>query len=72
MGSRLPRIRPPEIVERLNKEVNAGLTDPKTKQRLTDLGCLIVAGSPADFGRFVAGEIEKWTKVVRTAGLRME
>jgi tripartite-type tricarboxylate transporter receptor subunit TctC len=71
-GVAAPKDTPAEIVETLNQEVNAGLTDPKTKQRLTDLGCLIVAGSPADFGRFVAGEIEKWTKVVRTAGLRME
>ena len=72
MGSRLPKTRPPKSSSRLNKEVNAGLTDPKTKQRLADLGCLIFGGSPADFGRFIAGEIEKWTKVIRTAGIKAE
>jgi tripartite-type tricarboxylate transporter receptor subunit TctC len=71
-GISAPKGTPPEIVERLNKEVNAGLVDPKTKQRLADLGCLIFGGSPADFGRFTAGEIEKWTKVIRAAGIKAE
>jgi len=71
-GISAPKATPPEIVERLNKEVNAGLIDPRTRQRLVDLGCLIVGGSPADFGRFVTGEIEKWTKVIRTAGIKAE
>jgi tripartite-type tricarboxylate transporter receptor subunit TctC len=71
-GISAPKDTPPEIIERLNKEVNAGLTDPKTRQRLADLGCLIFGGSPADFGRFTAGEIEKWTKVIRTAGIKAE
>jgi tripartite-type tricarboxylate transporter receptor subunit TctC len=71
-GIAAPKDTPPEIIERLNKQVNAGLTDPKTKQRLADLGCLIVGGSPADFGRFTAGEIEKWTKVIRAAGMKAE
>ena len=71
-GIAAPKDTPPEIVDRLNKEVNAALTDPKTKRRLTDLGCLIVGGAPADFSRFIDGEIEKWTKVIRTAGLKME
>jgi tripartite-type tricarboxylate transporter receptor subunit TctC len=71
-GVAAPKDTPPEIVDRLNKEVNAGLADPKTRKRLTDLGCLIIEGSPADFSKFVNGEIEKWTKVVRTAGLKMQ
>ena len=71
-GIAAPKETPPEIIDRLNKAVNAGLTDPKTKQRLADLGCLIVGGSPADFGRFIANEIEKWTKVVRAAGIKAE
>jgi tripartite-type tricarboxylate transporter receptor subunit TctC len=71
-GIAAPKDTPPEIVERLNKEVNAGLTDPKTKQRLADLGCLIIAGSPADFASFIAGETEKWARVIRTAGLKAE
>jgi tripartite-type tricarboxylate transporter receptor subunit TctC len=71
-GIAAPRDTPPEIVDKLNKEINAGLADPKTKQRLADLGCLIFGGSPADFATFVAGETEKWTKVIRAAGLKAE
>lgn len=71
-GVAAPKDTPPDIVERLNKEINAGLADPKTRKRLTDLGCLIVEGSPADFSKFINDEIEKWTKVVRTAGLKMQ
>ena len=48
-GIAAPKDTPPEIVEKLNKEINAGLADPKTKERLADLGCLVFAGSPADF-----------------------
>jgi tripartite-type tricarboxylate transporter receptor subunit TctC len=71
-GIAAPRETPPEIVARLNKEINAGLTDPRTRQRLADLGCLIIAGSPADFASFIAGEIEKWARVIRAAGLKAE
>jgi len=71
-GISAPKDTPAEIVERLNKEVNAGLIDPKTRQRLADLGCLIFGGSPADYGRFIAGEIEKWTKVIRAAGIKAD
>jgi tripartite-type tricarboxylate transporter receptor subunit TctC len=71
-GIAAPKDTPREIVERLNKEVNAGLTDPKTKQRLADLGCLIIGGSPADFASFIAGETEKWARVIRTAGIKAE
>jgi tripartite-type tricarboxylate transporter receptor subunit TctC len=69
-GIAAPKDTPREIIEKLNKEINAGLTDAKTKARLADLGCLVMAGSPADFSRYVAGEIEKWAKVIRTAGIR--
>src|SRR5712671_6247176 len=71
-GISAPKDTPAEIIERLNKEVNAGLIDPRTRQRLADLGCLIFGGSPADFGRFTAAEIEKWTKVIRAAGIKAE
>jgi tripartite-type tricarboxylate transporter receptor subunit TctC len=71
-GISAPKDTPPEIVETLNKAINAGLADPKTKRRLADLGCLILGGSPADYSRFVASEIEKWTKVIRAAGLKAE
>src|SRR3954471_4320839 len=71
-GISAPKDTPAEIVDKLNKEVNAGLADPKTRQRLLDLGLLIGGGSPADYGRFIAGEIEKWTKVIRAAGIKAE
>ena len=71
-GISAPKDTPAESSSRLNKEVNAGLADAKTRKRLDDLGCRVFAGSPADFGKFIAGETDKWTKVVRTAGLRAE
>jgi tripartite-type tricarboxylate transporter receptor subunit TctC len=69
-GISAPKATPPEIVDKLNKEINAGLADPKMKARLADLGCLVFAGSPADYAKFVAGETEKWGKVIRAAGLK--
>jgi tripartite-type tricarboxylate transporter receptor subunit TctC len=71
-GIAAPAATPGEIVGKLNKEINAGLADAKTKERLADLGCLALAGSPADFGTFVAGEIEKWAKVIRSAGIKAQ
>ena len=52
--------------------INAGLTDPTMKVRLAELGCLVYPGSPADFWAFVTGEIDKWAKVIRTAGIKPE
>src|SRR5262245_5302681 len=71
-GIVVPKATPTEIVERLNKEINAALADPNMKTRLTDLGAAVFAGSPADFGKFIADETEKWTKVVRFAGMKAE
>ena len=71
-GISAPKATPPEIVEKLNQEINGAFADPKMKKRLADLGCLVYAGSPADFGRFIAGETEKWAKVIRTAGIKAE
>ena len=71
-GIATPKATPPEIVDKLNKEINAGLADARTKARLADLGCLVFAGSPADFAKFVAGETEKWAKVIRAAGIKVE
>ena len=71
-GITAPKATPPEIVAKLNREINAGIADAKTKERLADLGCLVFAGSPADFGEFIAGETEKWAKVIRTAGIKVE
>ena len=71
-GSARPRIRPREIIEKLNKEINAALADPKMKARLADLGGTVLAGSPADFGKFIADETEKWAKVIKFAGIKPE
>ncbi|HYT88481.1 MAG TPA: tripartite tricarboxylate transporter substrate-binding protein, partial [Gemmataceae bacterium] len=67
-----PKATPAEIVEKLNKEVNAGLADPKIKARFLDLGGDVHALSPADFGKFIADETEKWGKVVKFAGIKAE
>jgi tripartite-type tricarboxylate transporter receptor subunit TctC len=71
-GIAAPKDTPREIVEKLNQEINAAFADPKMKERLADLGCLVSAGSPADFEKFIAVETDKWAKVIRTAGLKAE
>src|SRR5215470_105768 len=68
-GIVVPKATPTEIVDKLNTEINAALADPATKKRLTDVGCAVFAGSPADFGKFIADETEKWAKVVKFAGI---
>jgi tripartite-type tricarboxylate transporter receptor subunit TctC len=72
LGLGVPRNTPVEIVDKLNKEVNAGLADPKLKARLVDVGGAVLAGSPGDFGKLIADETEKWGKVVKFAGLKPE
>jgi tripartite-type tricarboxylate transporter receptor subunit TctC len=57
------------IPQATEQEINAGLADPKLKARLADLGGTVIAGSPADFGRLLADETEKWAKVVKFAGI---
>jgi tripartite-type tricarboxylate transporter receptor subunit TctC len=71
-GVGAPKATPAEIVEKLNKEINAGLADPKFKARLADLGGTVLAGSPADFGKLIADETEKWGKVIRAANIKPE
>src|SRR5499433_710499 len=71
-GIVVPKATPTQIVEKLNQEINAALADPNMKKRLTDLGCAVFAGSPADFGKFIADETEKWGKVVRAANINAE
>jgi tripartite-type tricarboxylate transporter receptor subunit TctC len=71
-GIGAPKDTPAEIVERLNKEINAGLADPQFKARLVDLGSMVLPGSPADFGKFIANETEKWAKVVKFANIKAE
>ena len=67
-GVGAPTNTPAEIVDKLNKEINAALADPKFKARLADLGGTVLAGSPAAFGKFIANETEKWAKVVKFSG----
>ncbi len=69
-GIGVPRGTPAEIVDKLNKEVNAALADPQLRARLADLGGTPFGGSPADFGRLIADETEKWGKVIRFAGIK--
>jgi tripartite-type tricarboxylate transporter receptor subunit TctC len=67
-----PKGTPAEIVDKLNKEINAGLADPKMKARIADLGATVLVGSPADFGKHIAEETEKWGKVIRAANIKAE
>ena len=69
-GLGAPKETPVEIVDKLNKEINAGLADPKMKARLADLGGTALTGSPADFGKLIADETEKWAKVVKFSGAK--
>jgi tripartite-type tricarboxylate transporter receptor subunit TctC len=67
-----PKNTPAEIVDKLNKEINAGLGDPKIRARLADLGATPLTGSPADFSKHVTEETEKWAKVIRAANIKAE
>ena len=69
-GIGAPKDTPAEIVDKLNKEINAALADPKMKARLADLGGTPLLGSPADFGKLIAEETEKWGKVVKFSGAK--
>ena len=71
-GACAPKNTPTEIIDRLNREINAGLADPKTKARLADLGATPLAGSSADFGKLIADETEKWGKVIRSANIKAD
>jgi tripartite-type tricarboxylate transporter receptor subunit TctC len=72
VGIGAPKNTPVDIVEKLNKEINRALADPTIKARLADLGASVLSGSPADFGKLIADETEKWGKVVRAANIRAE
>jgi tripartite-type tricarboxylate transporter receptor subunit TctC len=69
-GIGAPRGTPIEIVDKLNKEINAGLANPRLKAKLADLGAIVLTGSPADYGKLIAEETEKWGKVVKFAGIK--
>jgi tripartite-type tricarboxylate transporter receptor subunit TctC len=71
-GIGAPKDTPAQIVEKLNKEINVGLADSKLKARFTDLGATVFVVSPADFGKFIADETEKWAKVIKFAGAKAE
>jgi tripartite-type tricarboxylate transporter receptor subunit TctC len=71
-GICVPKNTPTEIIDKLNKTINAGLADPKVKARLTELGGTILVLSPAEFGKLIEDEIVKWGKVIKFAGIRPE
>jgi len=70
-GIGAPRKTPAEIIEKLNREINVALADPKIKAKLADLGNTVIPGSPADFGNFIATETDKWAKVIKFAGAKI-
>jgi tripartite-type tricarboxylate transporter receptor subunit TctC len=67
-----PKDTPTEVIDKLNKEINAALADPKIKAQLADLGSPALAGSSADFGKLIADDTEKWGKVIRAANIKAE
>jgi tripartite-type tricarboxylate transporter receptor subunit TctC len=71
-GVGAPRNTPAAIIDKLNKEINAGLADPRIKTRFADLGATVFMGSPTDFGKFMSEETEKWGKVVKFAGMKAD
>jgi tripartite-type tricarboxylate transporter receptor subunit TctC len=70
--SRAPKGTPVEIIQKLNVEINAGLADPDVRSRYAALGSVPNPGSPADFGKLIADETEKWAKVIKFAGIKPE
>jgi len=71
-GVGAPRNTPAAIIDKLNKEINAGLADPRMKARFADLGATVYMGSPTDFAKFIADETEKYAKVIKFAGMKPE
>jgi tripartite-type tricarboxylate transporter receptor subunit TctC len=71
-GVGAPRKTPPDIVARLNRDINAAFADPTMKARFVDIGGEPLPGSPEDFGKFIADETEKWAKVVKLTGLTLQ
>jgi tripartite-type tricarboxylate transporter receptor subunit TctC len=68
----VPKDTPAEIIETLNKEINAGLADPKLKARMADLGGVPMSMTSAAFGKFIADETEKWGKVIRALNIKAD
>jgi tripartite-type tricarboxylate transporter receptor subunit TctC len=71
-GIGAPKSTPAEVIDTINKESNAGLANAKMKARFVDLGGTVIPGSPADFGKLIAEETEKWAKVIQAANIRVE
>jgi tripartite-type tricarboxylate transporter receptor subunit TctC len=71
-GIGAPKNTPADIVDKLNMEINAALADPKIKVRFGEMGGAVFAGSPAEFGKLLADETEKWGKVIRAANIKAE
>ncbi len=71
-GVGAPNGTPADVIDKINKEINAGLADPKLKARLADLGGIEIAGSPGDFGKLIADETEKWAKVIRATNIKAD
>jgi tripartite-type tricarboxylate transporter receptor subunit TctC len=69
-GVGAPKGTPVEIIDKINKEINVGLADPKLKARLADFGGTVFALSPADFGNFITNETEKWSKVIQALNIK--
>jgi tripartite-type tricarboxylate transporter receptor subunit TctC len=71
-GIGAPARTPAEIIDTLNREINAALAEPKLKAELANFGAIVMTGSPADFGKLIASEIDKWAKVVKFANIKPE
>jgi tripartite-type tricarboxylate transporter receptor subunit TctC len=71
-GIGVPRNTPAEIIDLLNKELNAGLADARIRTRIVELGGTPLGGTPAEFGAIIAEAIEKWTRVIKFAGIKVE
>jgi tripartite-type tricarboxylate transporter receptor subunit TctC len=71
LGLGAPKGTPAEIIDKLNKEMTAGLADPKNIARIAELGGTVLGGAPAAFGKIISDDIEKWATVIKFAGIKM-